>query len=146
MSEFNIDRALEAAAVAALGSAFSGTPPRIAAEGFPFTPPSSGPWAQFFNLPASAGVATLGVGGQDDHVGVFQIDVNVPESGQNPRGALLGHADALRAYFVAGRRLTHSTQTVRVVRAERSQIRRVDGWQRVSVSVTYSAFTTRPEV
>lgn len=66
--------------------------------------------------------------------------------GGNPRGTLLGHADRLRQYFVAGRLFTYSTQGVRVTRADVSPIRRVDGWQRVSVSVTYSAFTVRPEV
>lgn len=143
MSEASIDRALEAAAVAALGPAFTG---RIAAEGFAFTPPSSGAWAQLTHLRAGADVASLGAGGMDEHVGVFQIDVNVPESGGNPRATLLQHADQLRGYFVAGRRFTHSTQSVRVTRADVSQIRRVDGWQRVSVSVRYSAFSTRPEV
>lgn len=143
MSESSIDRALEVAAVAALGPELSG---RIAFEGFPFAPPTDGAWAQLFHLPAGAAVASLGVGGMDEHVGVYQIDVNVPESGGNPRAALLGHADALRGYFVTGRRFTYGTQGVRITRAERSAIRRVDGWQRISVSVTYSAFTVRPEV
>jgi len=143
MSEASIDRALEVAAVAALGPAFTG---RIAAEGFGFSPPATGPWAQLTNLPAGAAVSSLGVGGQDEHVGVYQIDVSVPESGGNPRAVLLGHADRIRAHFVAGRSFSYSGQVVRVRSAFRSPIRRVDGWQRVSVSVTYSAFTTRPEV
>lgn len=143
MSESNIDRALEVAAVAALGPGFIG---RIAAEGFTFEPPADGAWAALNNLPAGAFVASLGESGMDEHVGVYQIDVSVPEVGGNPRGVLLGHADRLRGYFVAGRRFTHSTQGVTVTRAERSAIRRVDGWLRVSVSVTYSAFSIRPEV
>lgn len=67
MSESNIDRALEVAAVAALGSAFDG---KTAFEGFPFEPPS-GQWAQLTNLRAGAAVASLGVGGMDEHVGVY---------------------------------------------------------------------------
>ncbi|KAF1710301.1 hypothetical protein CSC70_06300 [Pseudoxanthomonas kalamensis DSM 18571] len=141
MSESSIDRALEVAAVAALGPTFTG---RIAAEGFTFTPPTSGSWAQLTHLPAGAAVSSLGVNGMDEHVGVYQIDVSVPEVGGNPRADLLAVADTVRAYFVAGREFTHLTQGVRVVRAERSQIRRVDGWQRISVSVTYSAFSIRP--
>lgn len=140
MSEYNIDRALEVAAVTALGTTFSG---RIAYEGFPFTPPA-GQWAQLKNLRAGAAVASLGRGGMDEHVGVYQIDINVLETGGNPRETLLKHADRVRAYFWAGRRFTNSTQGVRVTRAEISDIRRIDGWQRVSVSVTYSAFTVRP--
>lgn len=142
MSESSIDRALEVAAVAALGPAFTG---RIAFEGFGFSPPV-GVWAQLTNMPAGAAVSSLGEGGQDEHVGVYQIDVSVPESGGNPRAVLLGHADRIRAYFVAGRSFSYSGQVVRVRSASRSPIRRVDGWLRVSVSVTYSAFSTRPEV
>lgn len=144
MSEAKIDRALEVAAVAALGADFAGTAPvRIATEGQVYTPPA-GVWAQLTNLRAGAGVASLGAGGLDEHVGVFQVDVNVPSVGGNPRAALLGHADRLRAYFYAGRRFTYDSQGVRVVSAEASAIRRVDNWQRISVSVTYSAFSIRP--
>lgn len=143
MAEYTIDRALEVAAVAALGSDFAG---RTAFEGFPFDPPASGAWAQLSHLPAGASVASLGESGMDEHVGVYQIDVSVPEVGGNPRKALLEHADRIRAHFVTGRQFTNATQGVRVTRAERSAIRRVDGWQRISVSVTYSAFTIRPEV
>lgn len=143
MSEANIDRALEAAAVAALGPEFAGTPARIAAEGFPFTPPA-GHWAALKHLPAAAAVASQGANGMDEHVGVFQIDVNVPESGGNPRAVLLVHADRIRAHFFAGRSFTHGGQGVRVRIASRSDIRRVDGWQRISVSVSYEAFSIRP--
>lgn len=142
MSESNIDRALEVAAVEALGAEFAG---RIAFEGFTFSP-SEGHWAQLHNLPAAAAVSSLGVSGMDEHVGVYQIDVSVPEVGGNPRATLLAHADRIRAYFVAGRSFTHNDQGVRVRSASRSQIRRVDGWQRISVSVTYSAFSIRPTV
>lgn len=141
MSESSIDRALEVAAVAALGPTFTG---RIATETQTFAPPATGEWAQLTHLPAGADVASLGVNGMDEHVGVYQIDVSVPETGGNPRAALLSHADRIRAHFVAGRQFAHLTQGVRVRSASRSQIRRVDGWQRISVSVTYSAFSIRP--
>lgn len=143
MSQVSIDRALEVAAATALGSSFAS---RIATEGNPFTPPSSGAWAQFNNLRAGTDTASLGVGGMDESVGVYQIDVSVPVTSANPKSALLGYADTLKGYFVTGRRFTHSSQGVRVVRADVSAIRQVDGWQRISVSVTYSAFTIRPEV
>ena len=143
MSEFRIDRALEVAAAAALGSGFVG---RIATEGNPFIAPASGAWAQLFNLRAGADVASLGRGGLDDHNGVLQIDVTVPANSTNPRAALLGHADRVRAYFVAGRPFTFDGQTVRVRSASVSPIRLVDTNQRVSVSVSYTALTVRPEI
>lgn len=140
MSEKQIDRALERAAALALA------PLPVATEGNPFVPPVNAAWAQLHNIPAGTPVATLGEGGQDDHIGIYQIDVNVPENSAQARPILLGWVDALRAAFVAGRLLTHDGQSVRVRSAERSQIRRVDGWMRVSVSVNYSALTTRPEI
>ena len=143
MSEFRIDRALESAAAVALGPSFTG---RIATEGNPFTKPATGVWAQITNLRAGADVASLGAGGMDDHTGVLQIDITVPANSTNPRAALLGHADRVRAYFVAGRQLTFQGQTVRVRSASVSPIRLVDTNQRVSVSVSYTALTIRPEI
>jgi len=140
MSEVKINAALVTAYRAALPALSSAT----AYEGMGFTPTIGSKWGQVFNLRAAADVASLGVGGQDDHTGVFQIDVNVPEN--SGTAALLADADTLRAYFVVGRAFTYQSQSVRVRRADVSPIRRVDGWLRVSVSVTYSAYTTRPEI
>lgn len=138
MSETNIN--------AALVSAYQGGGLALptAYEGVAFTPPAGEAWAQLTSLRAGADVASLGAGGQDEHTGVLQIDVNVPEG--SGTGALLAHADTLRAHFVAGRSFTYATQAVRVRSASASPIRRVDGWLRLSVSVTYSAFTIRPEI
>ncbi len=138
MSETRINAAL----VTAYGEALPGVP--TAYEGASFTPTTGTKWAQLNNLRAGADVASLGVSGMDEHTGVFQIDVNVPED--TGTGVLLADADTLRAYFVAGRSFTYQTQTVRVRRADVSAVRRVDGWLRVSVSITYSAFTIRPEI
>ena len=131
---------------AALVSAYRAVMPSLptAFEGVAFTPATGTKWAALNNLRAGADVASLGVGGQDEHTGVLQIDVNVPEG--TGTGELLADADTLRGYFIAGRSFTYQTQTVRVRRADVSQVRRVDGWLRVSVSVTYSAFTIRPEI
>lgn len=131
---------------AALVSAYRAVMPTLptAFEGAPFTPPAGQKWGQLTNLRAGADVASLGVGGLDEHTGVLQIDISVPEG--TGTGELLRNADTLRAYFVAGRHFTYQDQSVRVRRADVSSIRRVDGWQRISVSVTYSAFTTRPEI
>ena len=140
MSETKINAALVTAYRAAMPALVDAT----AYEGASFTPTVGQKWAQLTNLRASADPVTLGTGGQDEHSGVFQIDVNVPED--TGTATLLADADTLRAYFVAGRSFTYQTQSVRVRRADVSPIRRVDGWLRVSVSVTYSAITIRPEI
>lgn len=140
MSAKKINAALVAAYRAAMPALVNST----AYEGVAFTPTVGSKWAKVKNMRAGDDVASLGVGGMDESTGVFQIDVSVPEN--TGTATLLADADTLRAYFVAGRLFTYQSQTVRVRRADVSPIRRVDGWLRISVSVTYSAFTIRPEV
>jgi hypothetical protein len=140
VSEAKINAALVTAYRAALPALINQT----AYEGAAFTPTTGTKWGAVFNLRASADVASLGAGGQDEHTGVFQIDVNVPEN--TGTASLLADADTLRAYFIAGRYFTYESQSVLVRRCDVSPIRRVDGWLRVSASVTYSARSTRPEV
>lgn len=131
---------------AALVAAYRAILPTLptAFEGVAFTPVTGSKWGRVTNLRAGDDVASLGVGGMDESTGVFQIDVSVPEGAGTAE--LLRDADTLRAYFVAGRAFTYQSQAVRVRRADVSPIRRVDGWLRISVSVTYSAFTIRPEI
>ena len=139
MSEVKINAALvQGLAAAALGLT-------IAPEGKNFTPPSvSTPWAAWFNLPADTQVASLGVGGNDETVGVFQVDLNYPLNDGTANA--LGAVQKLRDYFVAGRRLVYQGQCVKVERVTRNNLRPVDGWQRINVSIYYSAYITRPEV
>lgn len=140
MSEHSINAALVAAAKAALAPLVGQA---VAWEGREFSPPVTGKWAQVTNLRASAEVASLGVGGHDAHLGVFQIDLNHPE---NSGTAILKDADAVRAHFVAGRRLEYQGQCVSVRRCDVSPLRRVDGWVRVSLSVYYRAHSIRQEI
>lgn len=139
MSEIRINAALvQGLAAAALGL-------QIAPEGKSTAPPNvSTPWAAWFNLPASTDVASLGVGGNDETVGVFQVDLNYPLN--DGTANILAAVQKLRDYFVAGRRLVYQDQTVKVERVTRNNLRPVDGWQRINVSIFYSAYTIRPEV
>lgn len=139
MSEVKINAAL----VQGLGAAALGI--AIAPEGKSTEPPAvDTPWAAWFNLPASTDVASLGAGGQDETVGVFQVDLNYPLNGGT--AAILAAVQKLRDYFVAGRRLVYQTQCVKVERVSRNNLRPVGGWQQINVSIFYSAYTTRPEV
>lgn len=145
MSESKIDAALVTAYRAAMPALVNVTAyePGVGSDGKPFTPPVATKWAQLTNLRASANPVTLGKGGEDEHSGVFQIDVNVPESNASAKAILLADADTLKAYFVAGRNFIYSGQCVHVRRADASPIRRIDGWLRLSVSVFYTSRSTR---
>lgn len=140
MSEAKISAALVAAYRAALPALADAT----AYEGRAFVPGDRAEWAQLTNLRAGTDVASLGEGGADEHLGVLQIDINVPEN--TGTAVLLARADTLRGYFVAGRRFTNSGQNVRINGADVSAIRSVESWLRISVSVNYSAHSIRPEV
>lgn len=139
MSEIRINAAL----VAGLTATALGIP--IANEGKNFTPPAvTLPWAAWFNLPADTDSASLGVGGMDETVGLFQVDLNYPLN--DGTGNILAAVQKLRDYFVAGRRLVYQGQCVKVDRVTRNNLRPVNGWQQINVSIYYSANTIRPEV
>jgi hypothetical protein len=132
---------INAALVAAYRAAMPGLINATAYEGAAFTPTVGSKWAQLTNLRAGDDPATLGIGGQDEASGVFQIDISVAEN--TGTAALLTDADTLKAYFVGGRTFTYESQCVHVRKADVSQIRRVDGWLRISVSVFYLSRSTR---
>lgn len=140
MSEVKINAAL----VQGLAAAALGIP--TAAEGKDFTdkPGTNLPWAAWFNLPASTDVASNGVGGNDETTGIFQVDLNYPLN--DGTANILNAVQKLRDYFVAGRRLVYQGQCVKVERVTRNNLRPVDGWQQINVSIYYIAQTVRPEV
>jgi hypothetical protein len=139
MSEININAALITAAAAALSSLSISN---IAYEGRDFTPPAANTkWAAVFNLPASSPPSSLGEGGQDEHLGILQIDLNYPlNGGTQPH---LAAADSIGTAFKAGTRFTYMGQCVLVRSCERGRIRNEDGWLRLSISITWVALTTR---
>jgi len=139
MSEAKINSALVQATIdAALGV------PCVYENEPPYTPQQGVRWMRCHNLPAGTDTASLGIGGLDEHLGLLQLDFNdAPGAGV---AWLLGRADAVRSFFVAGRRFEYDGQVVVIRRSDRSPIRPVDGWSRVSVSVFYSSHSTRPEV
>lgn len=80
----------------------------------------------------------------DETVGIFQVNLNYPLN--DGTGNILAAVQRLRDYFVAGRRLVYQGQCVKVMRVTRNNLRPVDGWQQINVSIYYSANTIRPEV
>lgn len=112
-------------------------------EGQHFEPPTDGSaWASVFILPAAFDAVSLGGQGLDQETGIMQIDFNVaPGTG---RATLLGYVETMRNTFIAGRSFTRSGSSVRIINTERTSIRMVDGWLRVSVSVNWNSESFRP--
>lgn len=134
MSETRINAALVSAVLA------SGVMPqaRIAFEGAKFEPVTGQSWARITAIPSNRAPAAMGSSAPQEWTGILQIDIYHPlNSGTGP---ILGDADKALAYFRSGRRLDFQGQRVLIRRAQRSQIRRDDIWQVVSVDVYCTAW------
>jgi hypothetical protein len=134
MSETKINAALVSAVLA------SGVMPqaRIAFEGAKFEPVTGQSWVRIIALPSDRSPAAMGSSAPQEWTGILQIDICHPlNSGTGP---ILGDADKALAYFRPGRRLEFQGQRVLIRRAQRSQIRRDDIWQVVSVDVYCTAW------
>lgn len=140
MSEAKINSAL----VQAVLTASFGPPCAFENDPTNANPVANTPWMKFRNVPASKLPSSNGVGGYEEHIGFIQLDFNVALN--TGTAALLAYSDAALAYFPPGKRFIYNEQCVLVTRSERSPIRPVDGWARVSVTVYYSSQSTRPEV
>jgi hypothetical protein len=106
-----------------------------------FVPPQGEAWAALHFLPNPRDVASLGINGDDQLTGVFQIDLNYPlNTGRADASAM---ADILENAFTAGRHFAYSGQTVAVLSCGRSQGQALNGSFRVVVSVIFRALIPR---
>lgn len=103
-------------------------------------PPNS-LWLAMHNMRANSRPVTLGDAGEDNHDGIFQIDINVPES--EGSGNATNKADVFASFFTAGRALVYNGQNVRVISSSLSPGRYVGGYYRLSLNVRYYARTVR---
>lgn len=71
----DIEKALRTAFIAALPASVGKT----AFENQPFDPKGQRKWFAFHFLPNKPDVASLGLGGQDEHSGIAQIDIHIPK-------------------------------------------------------------------
>jgi len=99
------------------------------------TPLNGAHWASVFIIPASTAITTSGSSPSSEHVGLMQIDFNVPVNSGD--GELLEYCDRAATFFYPGRRFSHSGATVLILNSSRSQGRHVDGWFRISVTINW---------
>jgi len=139
MSARGIEKALLSAWVAFATD--SDTYIDTAFENINYTPAEGTPWAQAFFLPEPPKVATLSGIGEDEHVGIFQINLNFPQGAGV--GAAADKADQIREHFQAGARFANGGQEVLIVGCGRAGGRNVGGWFVLPVSIDYRGRTTR---
>jgi hypothetical protein len=113
-------------------------------ENVEFTPPKSTDWAAVFIVPAVTDFNSLGANGTDLHTGFMQIDFSVSHG--TGRAALLGYAESIRNEFVGGKGYVLNSQRTRITTVERSSVRTVDGFTRLSMTINWEAETVRPTV
>lgn len=135
---------IEVALAQAVASSGIGLP--LAVDNARFEAPADGsPWAAYFFVPAEGASAvkavTLGADGEDEHLGIAQVDLNYPL--YEGVGAARAKLDQLALAFPIGRKLSHGVAVVTVVSCSRSRGREVDGWYRVSLSISWFARVPR---
>jgi len=113
-------------------------------EGVSFEPASGADWAAVFVLPAINEPITLGIGGEDEEEGILQIDFNVPEG--DTTAGLLGYADTVQSVMVAGQSFTQNTTSVYIRNVDRTNIRAVDGWLRITLNIIWYSRYTRATI
>ncbi|QQM14076.1 putative tail compoletion protein [Vibrio phage pVco-14] len=137
MSYYEIERALDKAARAAIGQFPISCQSNVITD----TAAIDHFWFKLTNLRAESNVATLGSKGEDNHPGVYQIDVNLCK--HHGEGPLLQKVDELVKLFPAGSSFTSNGQAVKLTRTSVSPTREVNGFLRVSLSLFYYSRSTR---
>jgi hypothetical protein len=112
-------------------------------EGVQFDPAGVTDWAAVNVIPAINAIASLGVGGEDEEEGIFQLTFHV-EQGKGT-SKLLDWADTVQSNFIAGQGYTYGDTTVLIRSVERTGIQTNDGWETIILSVNWFARFTRPE-
>lgn len=114
----------------------------VAIEQREFNPPADASmWYALANIPSARDPRTMGQYGNDEYVGIFQIDV----SGQQGQGVrpVLEAAGVLTAHYTAGKSFTKDGQAVRIRKSEVASPKRIGVRLVVSVSVYWSAAIPR---
>lgn len=106
-----------------------------------FSPPANTYWIKFTSVPNTPEVATLGSTGVDRVTGFIQLDINGPMNAGEE--AHLSYVDRLRNAFPAGTAVSYNSQVVKISAAGRSQGRIVEGFYRVSFTISWYAFLQR---
>lgn len=135
MSLDNVQRAL----IGAVATQLASIP--TAYENEKFTKPSDAKWAEVFFLPNDPSVETLGADGEDRTDGLVQINMNYPVG--TGGAAARNDFESIRAAFPAGARPAYNGQEAVILSCGRSSGRVVDGWYRVSITISWYALIPR---
>lgn len=109
----------------------------VAWENAEFTPTTGTLYLRTFLLPGETIQAALGDNGIDEHVGVYQIDINTP--GGAGKGAAISASDTIADAFARGTTLLYNGVEVRIMSVSRGPALNRDGWYVIPLSINYMA-------
>lgn len=99
-------------------------------------------WVKVSYMPSKSSTQTFGIGGENEQLGILQIDVSIPtNSGDKEQDRIL---TVLESFYVPGVSVTLNGQPVSFISCDRSNGRHIDGFWRVSLSVGFRARYSRP--
>lgn len=110
--------------------------PPIAWENIDYEPDSTTLYLRATGLPSDTIQACLGDDGKDEHLGVFQVDVFIPDG----RGRSIW-PDLIADHFKRGTVLTQNTVNVRITTVSIKTGIKDENFYFVPVSINYQAFT-----
>jgi len=116
-----------------------GSVPPIAWENKIYKPIKGTLYLRATNMTGDATQAGLGDSGEDENLGVYQVDVFAPAD--KGKKAALQMADLVANRFKRGTDLTYSGTTVRISSVNREAALTVDGWYHIPVNINYYSIT-----
>lgn len=106
-----------------------------------FEKPSSGNWASVFFLPTQPEAITLGPAGEDEAIGILQIDLYTERF--NGTSEARSFFETLRTQFKSGNRFTYSGQEVVIASCGRGPGQVVDEYFKTPVTIQWRAYLSR---
>jgi hypothetical protein len=113
--------------------------PDVAWENKDYEPTQGTSYLRPTILPAETFQASLGTNGQDEHTGIYQVDVMVEAGKGKKAGYAL--ADLVADQFARGTDLVYSGVTVTIRQTSRQTGATDNGWFVVPVEIDYQSFT-----
>ena len=142
MSQNKIKKTVMQSAVDALATISGFTvETSVAWPSLAFTPATAA-WIRVSYMPTKSSTETFGIGGENELLGILQFDVSIPTNGGDKEQDRI--LTALELRYIPGVSVTLNGQPVSFISCDRSNGRHVDGFWRVSLSVTFRARYSRP--
>ena len=103
--------------------------------------PETGVWVAIHNIPVSSLPVTIGPHGEDEHIGIIQVDINQRKGSGS--GDIFDIVDRIAGIFTNGTHVHYTGGLCRVKSSSLTPAREFGGWYRVSLSITYYSRTSR---